>query len=52
MRAAGIAGRRHHERLKRSGGSVRELGAARTGGGHDMVVPLAVSPVGGVRGCL
>ncbi|XP_032489932.1 calcium channel flower homolog isoform X2 [Phocoena sinus] len=48
----GSAGRRHHERCGRNGCGVRELGAARAGGGRDMVVPLAVSPVGGVRGRL
>ncbi|TKC51745.1 hypothetical protein EI555_013319, partial [Monodon monoceros] len=48
----GSAGRRHHEWCGRNGCGVRELGAARAGGGRDMVVPLAVSPVGGVRGRL
>ncbi|XP_076701280.1 calcium channel flower homolog isoform X1 [Callospermophilus lateralis] len=35
---------RQHERLRRCGG-VGQPRAARAGGGHDVVVPLAVSPV-------
>lgn len=52
MRVAGCARQRHHERLGRGVDSVRQLRAARAGGGHDVVVPLAVSPVGGAGGRL
>uniref|UniRef100_F7FXI6 Calcium channel flower domain containing 1 n=1 Tax=Callithrix jacchus TaxID=9483 RepID=F7FXI6_CALJA len=52
VRAVSCARRPHHERLGRGGCGVCQLRAARAGRGHDVVVPLAVSPVGGAGGRL
>lgn len=50
VRAVGCAGQRRHERLGRGGLGLRQLRAARGGGRRDVVVPLAVSSVGGAGG--